>query len=89
MQNLISIMAVLSLGNTLLTQLLKWLLAKLGLHVTGTGAVVLSWVTPVGATAIMWSMGLLGTASWFGALIFAALTALSSNRVYDIFASKN
>lgn len=89
MQNLISIMAVLSLGNTLLTQLVKWLLAKLGVNVTGTGAVVLSWVAPVAATAVMWSMGLLGGASWFGALVFAALSALSSNRVYDIFKSQN
>lgn len=89
MGNLIAIMGLLSFGNTLVTQLFKWLLKKVGVIVSGNWSVVLSWVTPFAATYVMWAMGMLGTANWFGVVVFAALSALSSNRVYDIFAPKN
>lgn len=59
MENVIQTLGILSVANTAIVQLIKFLLGKADILVSGLAATILSWVCPVAGAFVLNAMGVI------------------------------
>jgi hypothetical protein len=85
MENILQTVALLALCNTALIQFIKWVVTQAGGTLQGTALAIFSWIVPFAAAFVLDAMGTID-ANVFGCVLWGAVTAATSNKVFDIAA---